>query len=64
MRPNRIPREVFDAAVAARDPDQLIELLRPYVARPRGVKPTIGWKDMTAEDRRLYYAEWRKRKAK
>lgn len=34
MRPKRIPADVLAAAVASRDPDELIELLRPFVARP------------------------------
>lgn len=54
MRPKRIPADVLAAAVASRDPDELIELLRPFVARPPGAPLTVGYRRMTPDERREY----------
>ncbi|TXH57120.1 MAG: hypothetical protein E6Q97_04860 [Desulfurellales bacterium] len=57
----KIPQEVFSAAVASRDPDTLIELLRPYVVQTRARKPTISYRRMSPEERRAYNRETKQR---
>lgn len=57
----KIPPEVFAAAVAARDIDQLIELLRPFVARAPGAKRTVGVRQMSPDDLRRYNAKNQRR---
>lgn len=61
MSLKRLSPEVFAAAVAARDVDQLIELLRPFVAKVPGAKRTVGVRQMSPDDLRRYNAENQRR---